>query len=78
MCPNLRPKEWLWLHATHPDLFALAVEIETRAALAGNLGEGLHWPGLRNMDFMLKHQQTIFDLPGVVTDDRCHHGGCFT
>jgi len=78
MCPNLRLEEWRSLRENHRDLFDVALAIEERAAAAGNLGVNVHWPELRNMDFMAKHQQTIFDIPGMVHDDRCHHGGCFT
>jgi hypothetical protein len=75
MCPNLRANEWESLRVTHPDLFAIAMEIEDRAKAQGNLSAGVSWPMLRDKEFMRENQQTIFS---DVQEDRCHHGGCFT
>lgn len=75
MCPNMRRNEWLDLKRDHPDLFDLAVNIEANAAAHGNYGRGgggLHKGGLTNLQ--AEESETVFD----VTEDRCHHGGCFT
>jgi len=77
MCPNMKRAEWLALRAEHPDLFATAMKIEEQAAENGNHGRGgggLFKGTLRGLDSETESQQTI--LP--VTEDRCHHGGCFT
>jgi hypothetical protein len=74
MCPNLKREEWEFVRVHHPDLFDIALQIERRARKNGNLSDSVHWPMLENSEFMRKNQQTIFD----VTEDRCHHGGCFT
>ena len=74
MCPNLRASEWEYVREHHADLFDIALQIEARAEASGNLSEGVHWPMLRNREFMRENQSTIFDI----LEDRCHHAGCFT
>lgn len=36
MCPNMKRHEWEELREAHPDLFAMSLEIETKARAAGN------------------------------------------
>lgn len=62
MCPNMKTHEWQELKDKHPDLWAISVEIDTRARAAGNLPQAgrNHGPLAETLD------------------DRCHHGGCFT
>lgn len=75
MCPNMKRQEWLSLKAEHPDLFDLSVEIEDNAAAHGNFGRGgggLYKGTLRGLAENHEAQTDLF------TEDRCHHGGCFT
>jgi hypothetical protein len=78
MCPNMKAEEWKWLMENHRDLFDIAVEIERRALAAGNKPQdGRGQFSLQNLQFMADNQQTI-DFAALATEDRCHHGGCFT
>ena len=75
MCPNMKRQEWLALKAEHPELFDLSVEIEDNAAAHGNFGRGgggLYRGTLRGLAENHEAQTDLF------TEDRCHHGGCFT
>lgn len=73
-CPHMKHHEWLELRHRHRDLFDLAVEIQDRAAAAGNLPHSTRrWPDLHRLTNEEPHQSD--DDP---TDDRCIHGSCFT
>lgn len=76
MCPNMKHHEWAELKAKHPELFNTAVEIEENAIRHGNFGrsgKGLYPGGLRML--MRRDSEPV---ASEVTEDRCHHGGCFT
>lgn len=86
MCPNMREPEWQELKDTKPELFAIALDIERRARARGESPQAgmdratagyFHDAEIRaavNAKTAIAGQQSLFDL----TEDRCHHGGCFT
>lgn len=65
MCPNMRTEEWAELRSEHPDLFDLAMQIKDKAIAAGNP------PQAGRLAAMTR-------LADQVSEDFCHHGGCFT
>jgi hypothetical protein len=72
MCPNMRTDEWIDLRKKHPELYNIAINIERQAVDAGNADNG----GLIRGS-LEKHMKGI-DSQMTMTDDMCHHGGCFT
>jgi len=75
-CPFHSPKAWMTLRAEHPDLFAKAVELETRLNVKRN-AEGrdivrLH-PSLLPLDRAVADQPMLWDEMSV-----CESGFCFT
>lgn len=86
MCPNMVEREWQQLKDDKPELFAIALDIERRARARGESPQAgmdratagyFHDAEIRaavNAKTAIAGQQSLFDL----TEDLCHHGGCFT
>ena len=77
MCPSMKTREWRELRRDHPDLFAIALEIDTRARANGQRpSAGRDLGALADWNDQDLAQQSLL-VPDVL-EDRCHHGGCFT
>jgi hypothetical protein len=84
MCPNMREHEWAELKTSHPEFFAKALEIERQARMNGESPQAGLDRATAGFFFDPEIRKMILaksEIPGqesLFTDDRCHHGGCFT
>lgn len=86
MCPNMKEAEWAELRDAHPRLFSIALEIERKARARGEKPQDGMNRETAGFFFDDEIRASILAQPNAgqssfldgVTDDRCHHGGCFT